>query len=258
MLESRHLSFCYQGQKHNIFSDISITVKPAEVLAVLGPNGVGKSTFLRTLIGYEKAAAGGSYLGGNALGRLSYKDIAQKIAYIPQQSNVSFAFLVRTIIEMGISPHLSTFETPDASTGEEVENAARLLKISHLLDKPINEISGGEQQLVYIARALLQKTQFIIMDEPTAHLDFANQARFLTLVSHLSKNGIALIFSTHIPDHAYSVADKVLLLQPNDHHFYGTAQEVMTNENLSNAYQIDIESFDYKNRHLIIVGNEAR
>jgi len=256
MLSTKELSFRYSGQDEHIFTKVSVAVRQGEVLAILGPNGVGKSTFLRCLIGMEKPRAGQIFLNGQSLNTLTIKEIAKAVAFIAQQQHLVFSFLVRTVIELGCSPHLSAFEMPGKTVNATVEAAAERLGILHLLEKPFDALSGGEQQLVHIASALVQNTGYIILDEPTAHLDFANQSRFLNLIGKLAKDGIGIIFTTHTPEHAYKTANRILLLAPGDQHCIGNADEVMTTENLSQAYQTKINHHIIDNRHLFEIGDD--
>lgn len=256
MLSTNELSFRYPRQDEHIFTKVNVAVKRGEVLAILGPNGVGKSTFLRCLIGIEKPSAGQIFINGQSLNALSIKEIAKAVAFIAQQQHLVFSFSVRTVIELGCSPHLAAFEMPDKTVNGKVEAAADRLGIGHLLEKPFDALSGGEQQLAHIASALVQNTDYIILDEPTAHLDFANQSRFLKLVGKLAKDGIGIIFTTHTPEHAFKTADRVLLLAPSDQHCFGKPEDIMTTENLSQAYQIKIVHHIINDKHIFDIGDD--
>lgn len=244
MFEVENLSFAYPAQKNNIFCDISFKVGKGKILCILGPNGVGKSTLFRCLAGFEKPKTGTVMVDGVPLTQMSVKEVAKKLAFIPQQQQGTFALPVHTIIEVGAAPYLSLFAMPDDKITAKVDAIAEKIGISHLRNKIFSELSGGEQQLVSIARALMQNTPVIMMDEPTAHLDLANQMHFLELIQMLAAEGITIIFSSHMPEYVFRVADSALLLYPNGKNFTGVPDIVMTEEHLSEMYGLSVHIHD--------------
>ncbi|MEO5756944.1 MAG: ABC transporter ATP-binding protein [Mesorhizobium sp.] len=240
ILAAEKLGFAYPGRPKPIFENISLDISAGEVLCVLGPNGVGKSTLLRCLAGLSPPTAGSVVLGGQPIAALPRAAIARLLALVPQNYETVFAFSVRTVVEMGRAPHLGLFDTPGDEVAALTLDALTTLGISHLADAAYSEISGGERQLVQIARVLVQAPKLMILDEPTAHLDFANQARFLALTRRLAKGGLAVIFTTHAPDHAYTLADRTLLLSPNHPPELGATSDILTEETLSRTYGVAI------------------
>ncbi len=210
LLSVRHLS---SGQRQPLVSGLNFTLDQGETLGLLGPNGGGKTTLIRTLLGLLKPLAGSIELHGKALNRWSRQELARAIAYVPQLTSPAFAFTVSEMVLMGRRARLGALEQPGKSDRAVVEDCLDWLAIGHLAQRPCHRLSGGERQLVMIARALAQQSELLVMDEPTASLDFGNQARVLATVQRLKNSGKTLIISSHHPEQAARVADRVLLLQ---------------------------------------------
>jgi iron complex transport system ATP-binding protein len=240
ILAASDLAFSYPGRARPVFSGVSLDIAAGEVVCVLGPNGVGKSTLLRCLAGLAAPSAGSVLLEGQPIASLSRAAVARLLALVPQSYETVFAFSVRTVVEMGRAPHLGLFDAPGEEAARMSEDALRTLGIGHLVDAAYSEISGGERQLVQIARVLVQAPRLMILDEPTAHLDFANQARFLALVRRLAAGGLAVILTTHAPDHAYALADRTLVMSPHQPPVLGATGEILTEAVLSGAYGVPI------------------
>jgi iron complex transport system ATP-binding protein len=233
VLEVHQAAFAYRGGRA-LFSGLDLTVGRGEVLCVLGPNGVGKSTLLRCVAGLERLSAGTvQVLNANVVP-------GRSTGFVPQSDQPVFAFDVRTVVEMGRAPHLSWTAMPGPHDTEIVERALLRLGIAHLADRLYPELSGGERQLVMIARALAQEPALLILDEPTSHLDFANQAGLLELVRGLANEGLAVLMTTHDPDHAFLVGDQVLVLAKDVTHRSGPVQTMLTEACLSATYGRDI------------------
>ncbi|BCG86979.1 ABC transporter ATP-binding protein [Mesorhizobium sp. 113-3-9] len=240
ILAADALGFSYPGRVSPVFSGIGLDIAAGEVVCVLGPNGVGKSTLLRCLAGLSAPSTGSVLLEGQPIASLSRAAIARLLALVPQSYETVFAFSVRTVVEMGRAPHLSLFDAPGDEAARMTSEALTTLGIAHLIDAAYSEISGGERQLVQIARVLVQAPKLMILDEPTAHLDFANQARFLALIRRLAASGLAVIFTTHAPDHAYALADRTLVMSPRHPPVLGPTGEILTESVLSGAYGVPI------------------
>lgn len=235
VLEAERIGFAYPGRAPT-FRDLSLAVSDGEILCVLGPNGVGKSTLLNCLCGQAAPTYGAIRLDGRPMGGWSLAEVARRLAMVPQSHVPVFAFPVRTVVEMGRAPHLGWFAAPRAEDQRIAAAALEELGIGHLADRAFTEISGGERQLVMLARVLAQEPKLVILDEPTAHLDFANQALFLALMRRLAGRGLAVIFTTHAPDHAFTTADQTLLMARGQPPAVGPAREVLTEAALSAAY----------------------
>jgi iron complex transport system ATP-binding protein len=219
---------------------LDVTLEAGEVLCVLGPNGAGKTTLFRTLLGLLPALSGRVTAGGHDLHSLSRAQIAREVAYVPQASASYFDFSLAEMVEMGRTAHLGTFARPGKRDRDLARAALDRMGISALADRPVSAVSGGERQLALIARALATEARSIVMDEPTANLDFGNQSRVLSEIARLKSAGIAVLLCTHDPDHALQVADRALLLRNGQPLALGPANSVLTGENLSALYGLGV------------------
>lgn len=224
-----------------IVKNISMNVSEGEILCILGPNGVGKTTFFKTILGFLKLQSGKILLDGQNINNWSKRKLAASIGYVPQAHTPPFPFTVMDVIIMGRTAHLGMFESPSKRDREIAEEAMKSLNITYLKDKIYTEISGGERQMVLIARALTQQSKILIMDEPTSNLDFGNQVRVLEEINKLSQKGLGIIMTSHFPDHAFLCCSKVALMQKNNIFNIGTVDEVVTEENLKRAYGVEVK-----------------
>ncbi len=237
-LEAHALAFGYPDKP--VGRGVDLTVGPGDVLCLLGPNGAGKTTLFKTLLGLLPPQGGGIRIGGTPLERLSRRDIAQRIAYIPQAHTPPFPFAVRDVVLMGRTARLGPFESPGRSDREAAERALDLLGIAELADADYTRISGGQRQLALIARALAQETPLLVMDEPTASLDFGNQALVLREIRRLLGKGFGIVLSTHDPDHAFACATRVALLHDGGVLAAGTPAEVLTADHMQRMYGVAV------------------
>lgn len=231
---------CGYGSK-NIVENISVSIKSGEILCLLGPNGVGKTTFFKTILGFLKLKGGEILIDGENIQHYNKKKLAKLIGYVPQAHTPPFPFSVLDVVVMGRTAHLGTFATPTKKDVEMAEEALELLGVSFLKDRIYTEISGGERQMVLIARALTQEPKILVMDEPTSNLDFGNQIRVLEQINLLSKKGLGVIMTSHFPNHAFLCSTKVALMQKNNNFIVGDVDEVVTEENLKSAYGINVK-----------------
>jgi iron complex transport system ATP-binding protein len=239
MLEGRHLTIGYRDRV--VGSGLDVGLRTGEVLALLGPNGGGKTTLLKTLLGLLAPKAGEVRLGDRSLASYSSRERARLIAYVPQSHAATFAFTVETIVLMGRSAHGNLFSRPTAADRAVVARMLERFGIAHLADRPYTMISGGERQLALLARALAQEPQFVVLDEPTASLDFGNQGRVMREIRALGASGHGVLFTTHDPNHAMRAAARACLLRQGTVIGEGTAKDVLTLDNLSALYGAKVQ-----------------
>ncbi|MBW6465027.1 MAG: ATP-binding cassette domain-containing protein [Brevefilum sp.] len=240
ILEAQHLSFAYDLE-NTILHDVSLTLHPGEMLYILGPNGGGKTTLLHCLAGLLKPHTGQVILAGKSLDVYSAVERAQWIGLIPQLHTPAFAYSVSEMVMMGRAPHLGWLGSPTSADHAIVEEALEQVGLFELRDRPYTEISGGERQLVLIARGLAQKCKILLMDEPTAHLDLSNQHRVLEIINQLTRQGLSFILSSHAPNDALAYADNVILLNGGWVTEYGPPIDTLTEPMLSTVYGIKTE-----------------
>ena len=238
MLEARGLGYGYPGRA--VGRDLNLALGAGEVLCVLGPNGGGKTTLFRTLLGLLEAQAGEVRLQGESLDALPRGEVARRMGYVPQGHAAQFAFTVRDVVLMGRTAHVGLFAAPGAADRAAAERAIEALGIGALADRVLTELSGGERQLAMIARALAQGARLLVLDEPTASLDFGNQVRVLRELRRLAADGYAVVFSSHDPGQAFLAASGVLLLVRGGALRQGTPEDVITADNLRQVYGVDV------------------
>ncbi|HNQ05503.1 MAG TPA: ABC transporter ATP-binding protein [Thiobacillaceae bacterium] len=238
LLEARGLAIGYRGRR--VGGDIDLCVATGEVLCLLGPNGGGKTTLFRTLLGVLPPLAGVVTIAGRPLRDWSRLELARQIGYVPQAHAGLFAFTVEDVALMGRTARMGRFSSPSPQDRAAVGVALARLGIAHLAGRIYTEISGGERQLVLIARALAQEAKMLILDEPTASLDFGNQLRVLGEIERLKRDGIAILMSTHQPEHAFKVADRLALLKTGQIVAQGMARATATPERLAVLYEADV------------------
>jgi iron complex transport system ATP-binding protein len=238
MLEARGLGYGYPGRA--VGRDLDLALGAGEVLCVLGPNGGGKTTLFRTLLGLLEAQAGEVRLRGEPLDALPRGEVARRMGYVPQGHAAQFAFTVRDVVLMGRTAHVGLFAAPGAADRAAAERAIEALGIGALANRVLTELSGGERQLAMIARALAQGARLLVLDEPTASLDFGNQVRVLREIRRLAAEGYAVVFSSHDPSQAFLAASRVLLLARGGALRQGAPAEVITAENLRQVYGVEV------------------
>ena len=227
---------------HIVGRGINVAVETGEVLALLGPNGGGKTTLLKTLLGLIDAKAGEVRLDGKPLDDFSIQERARIVAYVPQVHVGTFAFTVEAVVLMGRTAHGNLFSRPSAHDHEIAARSLERFAISHLSQRPYTQISGGERQLVLLARALAQEPQFIVLDEPTASLDFGNQGKVMAEIRALAASGHGVLFTTHDPNHALRAADRAFLLRDGTQLAAGHVAEVLNKTQLEALYRARVET----------------
>lgn len=235
-IEVQNLTFSYGKQP--ALREVSFSVQKGTLTAVLGANGAGKSTLFRCLLGLLTPQAGEIRLSGRPLSAYSRREAAGKLAYIPQSSEPIFNYTVLDTVLMGTTGTMNVLQRPGRRQQEAAMQALQRLGIEALAQRGIGTISGGERQLALIARALVQNAEILIMDEPTANLDFGNQQRVLAQIRALTACGYTVLLSTHNPEHALHYAHRVLALQDGHIAADGPTETALTPQLLQTLYGI--------------------
>ncbi|MBR5559911.1 MAG: ABC transporter ATP-binding protein [Clostridia bacterium] len=238
-MKVENLSFAYGD--HAVLHEVSFSVEYGEFLSVLGPNGVGKSTLFRCMLGLLAPSSGLVQVDGRSVADLSARDLAHTIAYIPQSHNPVFNFSVYDMVLMGTTAQTGGFASPGKRQRALADQALSRLGIEHLADRGYGSISGGERQLVLIARAIAQQAKILMMDEPSANLDYGNRMRVMQTVQGLTRDGYTVIQTTHDPDQAYLYSDKILALQGGRVAAFGMPKETISSSLISALYGVDVE-----------------
>ena len=238
-LEGLNLTIGYTGR--TVGRGLDVALARGEVLALLGPNGGGKTTLLKTLLGLLKPQGGEVRLNDQPLNAMSIGERARSVAYVPQVHVGTFAFTVETLVLMGRTAYGNLFSAPSAHDRAVTQAVLERFGIAKLSQRPYTEISGGERQLVLLARALAQEPQFVVLDEPTASLDFGNQGKVMSEIRGLAASGHGVLFTTHDPNHALRAADRAYLLREGTRIAEGPVKDVLNREQLEALYRAPVE-----------------
>ena len=226
---------------------VNFTVESGEVCCVLGPNGCGKSTMFKSVLGLIPLLSGKATVDGDDISGWSASRLADTMAYVSQSHTPPFPYQVKDVVLLGRVNKVGYLGQPTANDYHIVENAMVDMGVYDLRDEVYTDISGGELQLVMIARALAQPPQMLVLDEPTAALDYGNVVRVIDKVRELAKKGFAVIMTTHSPDHAFMCNSNVLLLQKDNPMKFGRAVDIITERNMKQAYGVNVKIVEFVN-----------
>ncbi len=238
ILEMSNLSCGYD--KKAVVKNINETVSPGEICCILGENGVGKSTLFKTILKLLPPIDGSISIDGERIEKISHKKLATKMAYVAQSHTPPFPYSVEEVITMGRMIHMNVFSSPSKKDKEVVDRIIEEMEIGFLRKKAYNLISGGERQLVMIAKALAQEPQCLVLDEPTANLDYGNKVIVLNTIKHLAEKGMSIVFTTHDPEQALLLNAKTIILFKDGPSLSGKANSVVNERTLKTAYDANI------------------
>lgn len=244
-LQLQDVGFSYDGRRQ-IFQGIQFAVETGQVVCILGPNGIGKTTLLQCMAKLQKPNTGVVTIDGKDMETLSAQEVAQVIGYVPQMLQASFDYSVLEYVVTGRAPWLKTFEKPGESEYRTAKEALDKMEILHLAEHPYTRLSGGELQQVSIARAITQEAKLILMDEPTAHLDYGNQLKVLRMIKELTRQGFGVVLTTHNPDQVLLLDAQVAIFDRKSKFHFGPWKETLTDELLSSIYNVPLKMMDVK------------
>ncbi|EIQ79050.1 ABC transporter ATP-binding protein [Shigella flexneri] len=237
LLTVQHASLGYHSRPP-VLRDVSFSVAPGSICCLIGANGSGKTTLMRTILGVLQPLAGQITLDGIAVNHLSDRERAAAIAWVPQAHDGAFAFTALDMVMMGLAPQMAAFAVPGVKERDIALEQLDVLAIPHLALRRWNTLSGGERQLVLIARALAQRPRLLLLDEPASSLDFGHQIRLLDTLVTLKNSGMALLMSTHHPLHARAIADSVVRVEPDCLVSQGEPEHQLAAERLATLYRV--------------------
>lgn len=243
LIEAEAVSLSYDGGEP-LLNDIHFKIEPETLYCLMGANGCGKSTLINCILGMHEPDRGEIRIGGRPVSEYRPKELAKRIAFVPQVHERTFPYTVEQVVLMGRNAYSRALSGPEASDRKMVKEVLERTGIAHLSQRPYTRISGGEMQLVMLARALVQHTSVIIMDEPSAHLDFRNELIFLENAARLIREQSAsVIMATHSPNQPFfferaGIRVKVLAVCGRTLSFEGAPSEVLTEKNIAEIYQV--------------------
>ncbi len=246
LIAVKNAAFSYDG-KRTVFKNIDFQVEEGEIFCIIGPNGCGKSTLIDCVLGLNPLKEGEIILGGRPLKQLKPKELAEQMAYVPQGHKTTFAYTVLDIVTMGRTYAARTFAPPGQEEKDIAKDALEQVGLAGFEDREYTKLSGGELQLVLIARAIAQRSRLLVMDEPTAHLDFTHELNVMEIIAHLTRDrGLSIIMATHFLNQAYylenqGVPTRVALIKDGSFIQVGTPSQVLSQENLEQSFNIITE-----------------
>jgi len=246
-LELRNV-FCGYKKDKSVLQNVNFSVNTGEICILLGPNGVGKTTLFKSILKLIPIQSGEICIDGESVAKWSYKKLAESLGYVSQYHTPPFPYDVKDIVLLGRLNSVGYLGQPKKLDYEIADAAMEDMGVIHLRDKPYTDISGGERQLVMIARALAQEPNFLIMDEPTANLDYGNMVKVMNKIRSLRKKGLGVIMTSHMPDQAFMCDANVVLLQRRNPLQFGPARDIITEKNLHDAYGVDIQVVEFFNQ----------
>jgi len=258
LLQLQDIKFNYAGSRQAVLDGLSLSIQEGQPLAILGPNGSGKTTLLHIILGWLKPAKGNLHLNGKRFPDYSRRELGQLLALVPQNEPVSFEFSALDYVLFGRAPYLAPLEQPNQTDQKIAFAALERVGLSSLANRSIMAMSGGEKQMLLIARALAQQSKTILLDEPTSHLDLGNKTRLTNLLRELAREGHNLIFTTHEPDFALALSQRTLMMQKGQILFDGETAAVINSEALSRLYDSPVEVIQQDGRFLISWDPQAK
>lgn len=237
-LQVKNGTFHYPKQERIVLKDLSFSVESGEILSILGPNGAGKTTLLRCTMGLMNWCSGQTLVDGRPLREIPRRTLWQNVSYVPQARQALATYTVEEMVLLGRTSHLSPFALPNRDDLDKTAQVIARLHLESIQKRPCSELSGGEFQMVLIARALASEPKVLILDEPESNLDFKNQLLVLDAMSQLAAEGMACLFNTHYPAHALRRASKALMLARDGSYQFGPTRDIVTEESIARVFGV--------------------
>ncbi len=252
LLAFERVCFGYQRAQPPVVRDASFTIQAGRIAAVIGPNGAGKSTLLALALGWLSPWSGAITLAGRRLDTFSRAERGRWLALVPQSERFPFEYRSVEYVLMGRAPHLPPLAAPNPTDYEKALQALEQVGLPGFADRPVTEMSGGERQLLLMARALAQSPRLLLLDEPTAHLDLRNKLRLIQIMRQLRGQGVALLMTNHEPDVVLAVADDALLMEAGQAPVFGPVDAVLTEAALSRVYHLPVRVVEIEGRKRVL------
>ncbi len=248
-----NLTFSYDADLQNVISDLSLEIPAGSIAAILGPNGAGKSTLLHIILGMLSPKDGQVLLDGKNLSLYTRREMSRLVGLVPQIEHIPFEFSVMEYILLGRAPYLGILQMPSDEDYETVSEILQALKLTHLAHRVVLDLSGGERQMVLLARALAQQPRILLLDEPTSHLDLSNKGHILRILRDLAEQGVTVIFTTHDPYTAVLSAHYLILMREGRILDTGPLEQVLKSDKLSSTYGVPVRVVKVKGHPVILL-----
>jgi iron complex transport system ATP-binding protein len=252
LLAFQDIAFRYQPHNGPVLAQLALEIRPGTITAILGPNGIGKTTLLHLALGWLKPESGRIVLAGQPLGSYSRHELGQWMGLVPQSEHMPFDYPILEYVLLGRAPYLKPLEMPGERDCRIARQALDQVGLGGLAGRAVTRLSGGERQLVLVARALAQQPKLLLLDEPTSHLDLSNKSRLLGLLEKLATQGVTILLTTHEPEVAAAIATHLVLMERGHKYHGGPLEQVLTTERLTATYGMPVEVIKVAGRRVVL------
>ncbi|MBB6481487.1 ABC transporter ATP-binding protein [Spirochaeta isovalerica] len=246
------IRFHYSGGERDVLRQLSLEIRKGDIVAILGPNGVGKTTLLHLILGWLKPEEGSISVNGKPISEYGRKEMGKMTGLVPQDEHITFDYSLLEYVLHGRYPHLKSLEAPGPEDRIIALESLKRVGMDTLAERPVTHLSGGEKQLVLIARSLTQEPSVVLLDEPMSNLDIANKRMIINVLRSLKKEGVTILFTTHEPEIAATLCDSVILMGRDKHIEQGPADAILTGDALSRIYEIPVDIVSHDGRKIIM------